>query len=341
MEKLQRDPAFRDTRPLSASKGNASFNLPDQAKRGFLYSALLPPKLVVLAGFGGAGIDSWDVMSRRTQVMYHHEGSLRPALGASQSSPESKFRKITRRRYSEVDADVARSSSTGVGAMAVFFRILEQRQHQRGDCGNITLVGHSMGAMVLNEGLREFPAVGCSRIVYMAAAASIRDVFAGTVPYIDRHPNVPFYSLSLHPRAEDRERPFGENLVSELVPRGSLLIWIDEFLGHPQSFPDRTFGHFENALLASRMFPPRLQRQVHLTALSVGPGEPRLQHHGDFGGVRFWEPAFYKAPGDVSRDGYIIGDQQQKELVARYGSPTNPIPARPGANSHSKRRDRR
>ena len=28
-KKLQRDPAFRDARPLSASKGNASFNLPD------------------------------------------------------------------------------------------------------------------------------------------------------------------------------------------------------------------------------------------------------------------------------------------------------------------------
>jgi pimeloyl-ACP methyl ester carboxylesterase len=181
--------------------------------------------------------------------------------------------------------------------MAVFLRKLEEAQLAH-HCENVTLVGHSMGAMIFNHGLRDFPDVHYNNIVYMAAACSIRDFNDTVIPYMERnsHQNTQFYGLSLHPRAEDRDRS-----VWEWVPRGSLLIWIDEFLGHPESFTDRTLGHFENALLASRLFPPRLQKRIHLTALSTGPGANELDEHGQFSSMAFWKPELYTEPGGVNR----------------------------------------
>ena len=193
--------------------------------------------------------------------------------------------------------------------MAVFMRKLEEAQEQN-HCKRVSLVGHSMGAMVLDRGLREFPGIRYKDIVYMAAACSIQDFYDTAIPYLERPENrkTEFYGICLNPRAEDRDISFGE-----LVPRASLLVWIDNFLGHPQSFTDRRLGMFENAMLASRMFPPRLQNRLHFTALATGPGvkqydryghlTPEFDEHGQFGDTAFWNPRLYKEPGYVNRRG--------------------------------------
>ena len=339
--------------PASVSKGTHEHTRIDNTARGATYVATLPPKLLVLAGFAGAGGEMWDVMTRHTQVMFHHEESFRPGVG------NEKF-KASKRHYSEADLDVALSDSTGIGAMSVFFRVLEKRQRDNDDCDDITLVGHSMGEMVINEGLLEFPHVRCKRVVYMAGAGSIHEFASGTLPYLDlpEHRNVELFRLSLHPRAEDRERSLGDSgtgiLAGELVPRGSLLVWIDEFLGRPKSFTDRTVGHFENTVLASRILPPRLQERVHLTALSVGPGkdangQPKqgaLQHHGDFSDYRFWNPKFYQLDGAENRNCFLVDKPEVKQLAERFGTPTAPgegsgLAAAPGKGAARRKATRR
>ena len=91
----------------------------------------------------------------------------------------------------------------------------------------ITLVGHSMGAIVLNRALvasRGLPtARAIKRVVYLAAAASIKDTEA--VRLIDQANQGPrFWSFTLSRRDEARERSF-----FGLAPRGTLLVWVDDF----------------------------------------------------------------------------------------------------------------
>jgi hypothetical protein len=155
-----------------------------------------------------------------------------------------------------------------------------------------------MGAMVFDEALREFPSIDYRDIVYLAAACSIGDFNNTAIPYLERpdHQRTQFYALCLHPRAEDRDISF-----YEIVPRGSLLVWIDEFLGHPQSFTDRRLGHFENAMLASRLFPPRLQKRLQFTALSTGPAAQEYDEHGQFSNLIYWNRDSYTLTGDIKR----------------------------------------
>ncbi len=103
------------------------------------------------------------------------------------------------------------------------------------------------------------------------------------------HPETDFYSLSLHPRKE-----ISGNLNVDGVPvRGSLLTWIDEFFQTPESFLDRTFGSFENAVIAYQLLPQT--KRIHLKAFGVNgrKGLAGPQKHGDFNAFRFWESDYW------------------------------------------------
>jgi pimeloyl-ACP methyl ester carboxylesterase len=59
----------------------------------------------------------------------------------------------------------------------------------------VDVIGHSMGAIVANEALRNFPDLRIRNLVYMAAACSIRDFLAVGSRYMKNH-DVQFYNLS-------------------------------------------------------------------------------------------------------------------------------------------------
>src|SRR4029077_12548648 len=124
------------------------------------------------------------------------------------------------------------------GALELLMQRLSAEQ-RKGKSYSITLVGHSMGAIVSNEMIKRHPELSFDRIVYLAAACSVRDCQDSVVPYMlaqkaKNHP-VQFYNLSLHPIAEVSEALGGDpGPVSLgglgktaagviLVPRGSLL----------------------------------------------------------------------------------------------------------------------
>ena len=101
----------------------------------------------------------------------------------------------------------------------------------------VTLVGHSMGAMVINRLLQtiedpllpsKHPGLPIERIVYLAPACSINEAEQLLMPYLDRHQSTHFWLFTLNKRDESREIPF--NGLAVFVPRGTLLAWIDTFL---------------------------------------------------------------------------------------------------------------
>ncbi|HYW10990.1 MAG TPA: hypothetical protein VE871_03510 [Longimicrobium sp.] len=178
----------------------------------------------------------------------------------------------------------------------------------------VTLIGHSMGAIVLNEVVRLYPSMKFDTIVYMAAAASTRDVYESVLPYLAAHKKTQFYNLTLHPNADAREHwvPW-----LPILPVGSLLEAIDDIYENPLTHVDRVFGKWTNAMETLHLIPDSVRGQVTIKGFGyndpnhegygVTRGDPGV--HGDFNEVDlgFWKPEFWMAtpppgPGRPDRD---------------------------------------
>jgi hypothetical protein len=175
-----------------------------------------------------------------------------------------------------------------------------------------------MGTIVANEILARFGRIKFDNIVYMAAACRTEDFLRLGVPYLERYQDVHFYNLCLHPSAERTEAQPGKLMIAdplyfplEIAPRGSLLVWIDSFLEHPESEGDRTLGRWENAILASDIFPKDVNSRITIKAFGrdrfgnvtqnySASGEPRLRTSGGLNPRQYLnEP---REHGDFSRD---------------------------------------
>lgn len=188
----------------------------------------------------------------------------------------------------------------------------------------ITLIGHSMGAIVINELISSFPTIPYSDIVVMAAAASVRDTRATLDRYFDQNTEqsnrTRFYSLMLHPLNDTRERQYGG-----AVPSGSLLMWIDEMYEVPRVPNDKTFGFWPNAK-SSRDFFSEDSRDRMLyrvfnrpDPLEDDPANPMI--HGDFNNdeMCFWRPAFWGVHGTEWQERYaMMPDQALKQCDAEF-----------------------
>jgi pimeloyl-ACP methyl ester carboxylesterase len=204
--------------------------------------------------------------------------------------------------------------------------------------------GHSMGAIVGDELITRYPGFPWSKIVYMAAADTLRD-FKRTSTFTfdsDRsRTKLQFYSLSLHPLNESRERVF-----YGVFPQGSLLEWIDEMFNRPRTGDDRTFGKWKNVEMSLptwrwdvlshitfRVFPAqnnmngagpdRAEAEHRLFGLECDTQPAREEDrtpvqcspvtHGGFTDFSFWRPM------------YLVGAEQAPVV------PVPPAPAEPTA----------
>ena len=148
----------------------------------------------------------------------------------------------------------------------------------------VTIVGHSMGTLIINELIRRYPEINYQNIVYMAGAASIRDTFNSINPYLEKHPDARFFNLTLHPQNEVEESNYW------LLPRGSLLVWIDDFYSLPHTQLDRTAGRWENLIQAYGDIPEEIRKQVYIKAFAQ---DSPIKKHADFSNARFWEEKFW------------------------------------------------
>ncbi|HEY8750877.1 MAG TPA: hypothetical protein VIM11_23030 [Tepidisphaeraceae bacterium] len=285
------------------------------------YALTAPTKFGLSWLIDGLGAPAWQNMSRRTLMAFDGQ------LGANPDKDEAQSEKGLSR---EGRANRAADFST-TGAIEVFreelLRIVADRgpdtratTHPSGDY-QVTLIGHSMGTIVLNEWLRrdllEQRKQFYANIVYMAAACSIRDFSRSVIPYLVQHradsaspdparaAGTQFYNLMLHPLADLRER----DRLFDLPPRGSLLVWLDNFLTDPQTPLDRTLGRWDNIVQATDLIPQAVRGQVTLKAFALAPydeavppqGQPDYgpQAHGQFRGKPYWRPDFWKSESAV------------------------------------------
>jgi pimeloyl-ACP methyl ester carboxylesterase len=182
-------------------------------------------------------------------------------------------------------------------------------------------VGHSMGTMVLNELFRAAPDIRAERVTYMAAACSIRDFDASIIPYLRRqsqmHGNtIPFYNLCLH-RIRERDNSMDK---FDIIPRGTLLNYIDDILSKPATITDRTLGSWENVVRALPDLPRDVRPQVHNVCFDLlpwsfarsNPNQP--QNHSSFGAdFAFWKEDFVRGPKNAA--------QEEEELEPAQAAP--------------------
>lgn len=261
--KYSKEEQYSDKALAELSKlGFIIYNSPNDTGHGAsdFWSVWNPVKLVTAPLVDGLGTGAWNSMLRRTDLV------LRRNDGFNGISEEKSDTAVTK-----------------------FFKKVSSDLNQE----ELTLIGHSMGTIIANNIIARFQQIKFKEIVYMAAACSIKDIELVIPPYMQKNVDTKFYSLSLNPY-----RDIAENSLLDFVPRGSLLMWIDDTLGANNSFQDKTAGFWFNMVRgASEAFKePSIRNRVHLTQFGIKDGTP--QKHGAFGDYKFWNERFWE--GDVS-----------------------------------------
>lgn len=262
--------------------------------KAFSYLVTAPSTKLVLTPFiAGMGRPAWEIMVRRTTSMFTPPTrfDIRGQLSGSDSY-------ATRREHAEAANEFRRE-----GAVAKLLERLNSFSKGHPEL-EVTLVGHSMGTIVIGNILRDAGAiknVPIRNIVFMAAACSIRDLQSAVIPYLQscEGQETKFFNLTLHPINDADEIDWA---YLDLLPRGSLLEWIDNFYTTPETHLDRTLGKWTNIIQAINIIPEEVRDRV--TIKGFGLGDTRKygpQKHGDFDEYssdqewKFWDEGFWEA----------------------------------------------
>lgn len=220
------------------------------------------------------GTGSWSAMYRRTTAMFNRDEDLWSFDPHQQST----------------------------GGIALFMAELRDWLKRNGGKENweVVLVGHSMGTIVVNEMVRQFGEPLESdgghqplfdKIVYMAAACSLRD-YLNTIPhYLEKYQESQMHHLVLQDNAEAAEQSLWSSLP------GSLLVWIDGFFARPDSLLDLTAGRYQNLLRVVHLHDnSSIRSRVSLKAFNFGRDTDQTspQDHGDFDNFPFWKETFWQ-----------------------------------------------
>ena len=287
----------------------------------------------LLDAFGKSG---WDNMLRRTQTVFRkpkefdpdsfdpttNEGVAllnRASVGVQQLSdslagaPAPSLHPILKPGDPNSSKPDDPSNPTG-GLSYLMEKLRKLKEEEPYKDLKVTLIGHSMGAIILNELLRLYGDMvkdfRYDEIVYLAAACTIRDFEQSVIPYLKANEHSKFYNVTLHPVADRREKTFWD-----LLPRGSLLDWIDDYASSPASFMELTLGKWNNAIMAWHIIPDVVRRRHQVTLKGFGMEDPifnnrkdpndlskilikKPQEHGDFNDAQqlFWQPAYWRSP---------------------------------------------
>lgn len=261
---------------------NSQTSTSERVFASFAYAGTFASKFLLSPFIDGFGTVSWDVMLRRTDLLFEEEVFCA-------KTPDCDFELVPPSPLERVRS----------GGLAKFLDHLQAEIGEGGQLSDknweITLIGHSMGGIVMNRILNRYPGLPIKNIVYMASAATVRDYEESALPFLQANADkaIRIFHLVLNPVAELRER----SKYADLSPRGSLLVWIDNFLSKPNTLEDRTMGRFSNITRALAATPAVLKPKISLTVFGVGKRAPAClpQRHGDFSDPKrsFWEEDFW------------------------------------------------
>lgn len=257
--------------------------------------------------FGKAG---WDNMIRRKQTVFRKPAEFDPKDRTFTGEIGGISQQIAGYGPPTVDPILRPEESNPTGGLAILMEELRNLKKQEGqDDYRVTLIGHSMGTIILNELLSLYNTdqdFQYDEIVYLAAACTIKNFEHSVIPYLEQHPTTKFYNLTLHPYGDAREKTFWD-----VLPRGSLLDWIDDFASNPATFMDLTLGKWNNAIMAFHVIPQTVREQVTLKGFGIEDPlvnnrrsledpekvlKTKPQRHGEFNDLDqlFWRLDYWK-----------------------------------------------
>jgi len=275
--------ASQNTQLIQANLGGYRRGVLNQGGRFVAYLVTLVPSMLITAvGLDGIGQGAWEGMLHRASNLFH------------------KYAEFNLKRYKITEEDLVTEPR---GAFAVFLReLIDHVDKNPNHKYEITVVGHSMGTIILNDTLRYLvheekernrtPLLPIANIVYMAAACSVAETVQSVVPYLEAHRETKFHVLTLHPMAEVDERNY-----QDLAPRGSLLEWIDNWYTHPSNPQERRFGKWINLMQVLHLF-HSVGRQMTIKGFEV-EDDTIPQKHGDFSSCPFWRRDFWNPEGTM------------------------------------------
>jgi pimeloyl-ACP methyl ester carboxylesterase len=246
------------------------------------YAYSFPTKVILPPFIDAFGSSSWANMLRRVNLLYNTDDEFHSDLDRNWSGQARK----------DLGQGLARTPDSGGLSRFLNSLVNHIKKNENLKKWEITLVGHSMGTIVMNELLRKYrDKLNVKNIVYMAGASSFRDFETSVLPYLKKDKDIKFYNLMLHRKAELRESNY-----FDLTPRGSLLLWIDDYLARPDTHEDRTVGRYDNFMVSFHKIPPGLRKQVTIKVFGAGSGKPEIpQKHGDFSSdFRFWDESCWE-----------------------------------------------
>lgn len=233
---------------------------------------LFPVRFLTVPLIDAFGSPAWEMLKRRTDLMITRTKGKEGALAI--------FMKQLICSESETAAGCIKYKNEKT------FWVADDSESEREI--ELTLMGHSMGTLVIDRLIWAFPKVPFKRIVYLASASSFEDVEVSVLPYVRVHGHTDFYAFSLSEGDEARETQrycVGEAeevcLPRYLDPleRGSLLVWIDSFLQRVYKERQLRFGRIRNhKLIEHKPF-----AEEYIKAIIEVPGkegDPTV--HGDF-----------------------------------------------------------
>ena len=276
---------------LSGNMQNIAINRSTYSRSGFKHRVestgtllFTPVRYTVGSIWNGAiASNSWGMMKRRARSMFYPHG----------------------------DFDKRMKEHVGEHLGSFFRFVLEKEENYPALNVSLTLVGHSMGTIAINNLLTKYKDKWektsiLKDIVYMAAAANINDTLS-IVPEILRSNtnDVGFHNLTLNRVAESAE-VYGYGLL----PSGSLLVSIDKYHDSPEHHILRTMGAELNVHSSLNIITEAfagITDPVNLKSFnSLNSSIPKK--HGDFGCIPYWK----KSTWDVTNaEGHNPKDAQE------------------------------
>ncbi len=240
----------------------------------------LPVKLATATLLDVFGRGAWDVMVRRIDLLFERQDQY--DSGLVQPRPAEGLPRFLER-------------------LAAY----QAERERAGKPFQVDLVAHSMGTIVANRilDLRMRDAQRAPRITdiaYMASASTIQDFQSSVFPYLATNADSRLFLLTLHDKAE-----VTESHVLGLIPAGSLLVWIDNFLAKIRSHADFRIGRFTPLMLSLHRIESNLRDRIFIKSFSVDSADPTMDpnEHSDFNSAPFWRESFWKpaAPSAPAR----------------------------------------
>lgn len=299
---------------LAVGIGTHDLGVPEGTLRVASGIVTAAPKLLSGPLLDALGTGTWIEMRRRAHTTIRSRREL-----ARRVNGEAMYHPPTGVVHGLIDSLVALVAAQGADSVPT------SRRRTR----TLILAGHSMGTIVIDRILEHFPTLPAARIIYLAPASTVHELEAGVVRFLAFNPSVQYYHGMLHPYADAGE---WQPALLDLVPRGSLLEWVDDHLANPDTPLDRVAGKWTNIVGALQIFPPGVRERVIIKAFgvrdAVDADDPArwsaLRQHAGFSDVRFafwtddvWQLRAHRTPEGIVVRGRAPGGARAAALRAQ------------------------